>query len=133
MKNIFIIGVFLLVASCKVVPQNQQITVASGGGFTNLWHQYTLQADGQLIHKVSNVDSSMVLKTISKSKTRHFFKQIEALKLGEHPQNEPGNMSYYVQFSERKKFSHKVQWGDSKMPADSIKTFYDSFMELVKK
>ena len=118
--------------SCKSVPENQQITVASGGGITGVWHEYTLKADGQLLHKSSNVDSSEVIKTLSKSKTKDFFKQIEALKLSDKKMDEPGNMSYTVQFSERKKFAHKVQWGDKKMPADSVKTFYDTFMALVK-
>ena len=70
--------------------------------------------------------------SISKSKAKVFFKQIEALKLDEKKMDEPGNMSYYVQFSERKKFSHKVQWGGKIMPSDSVKNFYDGFMELVK-
>jgi hypothetical protein len=78
------------------------------------------------------VDSSEVVKTLSKSKTKDFFKQIEALKLNEKNMDEAGNMSYTVQFSERKKFAHKVQWGDKKMPTDSVKTFYDSFMALLK-
>ena len=121
-----------LIFGCKSVPENQQITIASGGGITGVWHEYTLKADGQVLHKASNVDTAEVVKTISKSKVRAFFKQIEALKLDEKKMDEPGNMSYYVQFSERKKFSHKVQWGDKKMPSDSVKTFYDGFMELVK-
>jgi hypothetical protein len=126
----FLLATFIF--SCKSVPENQQITVASGGGVTGVWHEYTLKADGQLLHKASNVDSVEVIKTLSKSKTKGFFKQIEALKLNEKGAGEPGNMSYTVQFSERKKFAHKVQWGDTKMPTDSVKTFYDSFMELVK-
>ena len=121
-----------LIFSCKSVHENQQITIASGGGVTGVWHEYTLKADGQVLHKASNVDTAEVIKTISKSKVRAFFKQIEALKLDEKKMDEPGNMSYYVQFSERKRFSHKVQWGDQKMPSDSVKTFYDGFMELVK-
>ena len=126
----FLLTTFIF--SCKSVPENQQITVASGGGFTGVWHEYTLKADGQVLHKASNVDTAEVVKTISKSKVRAFFKQIEALKLDEKKMDKPGNMSYYVQFSERKRFSHKVQWGDKKMPSDSVKTFYDGFMELVK-
>ena len=126
----FLLATFIF--SCKSVPENQQIIVASGGGITGVWHEYTLKADGQLLHKASNVDSSEVVKTLSKSKTKDFFKQIEALKLNEKEAGEPGNMSYTVQFSERKKFAHKVQWGDTKMPADSVKTFYDSFMALMK-
>ena len=121
-----------LIFSCKSVPENQQITIASGGGFTGVWHEYTLKADGQILHKASNVDTAEMVKTISKSKAKAFFKQIEALKLDEKKMDEPGNMSYYVQFSERKKFSHKVQWSDKIMPSDSVKTFYDGFMELVK-
>jgi hypothetical protein len=126
----FLLATFIF--SCKSVPENQQITVASGGGVTGVWHEYTLKADGQLLHKASNVDSVEVVKTLSKSKTKDFFKQIEALKLSDKKMDEPGNMSYTVQFSERKKFSHKVQWGDKTMPSDSVKTFYDGFMELVK-
>lgn len=126
----FLLAMFIF--SCKSVPENQQITVASGGGITGVWNEYTLKADGQLLHKASNVDSSEVVKTLSKSKTKYFFKQIEALKLNEKNMDEPGNMSYTVQFSERKKFAHKVQWGDKKMPPDSVKTFYDSFMALMK-
>ena len=122
----------IFIFSCKSVPENQQITIASGGGVTGVWHEYTLKADGQVLHKASNVDTAEVVKTISKSKAKAFFKQIEALKLDEKKMDEPGNMSYYVQFSERKKFSHKVQWGNQKMPSDSVKTFYDGFMELVK-
>lgn len=132
MKKLFLLLSAIVIASCKSVPENQQITVASGGGFTGVWHEYTLKPDGQVLHKASNVDTTEVVKTISKSKAKAFFKQIEALKLNEHKMDEPGNMSYYVQFSERKKFSHKVQWGDKTMPSDSVKMFYDGFMELVK-
>ena len=103
----FLLATFIF--SCKSVPENQQITIASGGGITGVWHEYTLKADGQVLHKASNVDTAEVVKTISKSKAKAFFKQIEALKLDEKKMDEPGNMSYYVQFSERKKFSHKVQ------------------------
>ncbi len=126
----FLLLTFMI--SCKSVPENQQITVASGGGITGIWHEYTLKPDGQILHKASNVDSTEVVKTLSKSKTKNFFKQIEVLKLDEKKMDEPGNMSYFVQFSERKKFSHKVQWGDKTMPADSVKTFYDTFMALVR-
>jgi hypothetical protein len=126
----FLLATFIF--SCKSVPENQEITIASGGGITGVWHQYTLKPDGQVLHKASNVDTVEVVKTISKSKAKAFFKQIEALKLDQNKMDEPGNMSYYVQFSERKKFSHKVQWGDKIMPSDSVKTFYDGFMELVK-
>jgi hypothetical protein len=132
MKKYITFLLFTFMISCKSVPENQQITVASGGGVTGVWHEYTLKADGQLLHKASNEDSTTLVKTLSKSKTKDFFKQIEALKLNEKEAGEPGNMSYRVQFSERKKFAHKVQWGDTKMPADSVKTFYDTFMELVK-
>jgi len=41
-------------------------------------------------------------------------------------------MSYTVQFSERKKFSYKVQWGNTKKTSDSVKVFYRNFMALVK-
>ena len=132
MKKYLTLLLATLIFSCKSVPENQQITVASGGGITGVWHEYTLKADGQVLHKASNEDSTTVVKTISKSKAKAFFKQMEALKLDEKKMDEPGNMSYYVQFSERKKFAHKVQWGDTKMPADSVKTFYDGFMALVK-
>lgn len=132
MKRIFTFLLLTFMISCKSVPENQQITVASGGGFTGVWHEYTLKPDGQILHKASNVDSVEVVKTLSKSKTKKFFKEIETLKLDEKKMDEPGNMSYYVQFSEHKKFSHKVQWGDKTMPADSVKTFYNTFMELLK-
>ena len=71
----------ILVFSCKSIPENQQITIASGGGVTGVWQEYTLKADGQVLHKASNVDTAEVVKTISKSKAKAFFKQIEALKL----------------------------------------------------
>jgi hypothetical protein len=127
---IFLLATFIF--SCKSVPENQQITIASGGGVTGVWHEYTLKADGQILHKASNVDTAEVVKTISKSKAKGFFKQIEALKLQEKPEGEAGNLTHYVQFSERKKFSRKVQWADNKAPTDSVKTFYDGFMELLK-
>ena len=132
MKKYLTFLLVIFIFSCKSVPENQQITVASGGGVTGVWHEYILKADGQLLHKASNEDSATVVKTLSKSKTKNFFKQIEALKLSEKEAGEPGNMSYTVQFSERKKFSHKVQWADKKMPTDSVKTFYNAFMALVK-
>ena len=132
MKKYITFLLLTFIISCKSVPENQQITVASGGGVTGVWHEYTLKANGQLLHKASNQDSATVVKTLSKSKTKDFFKQIEALKLNEKEAGEPGNMSYTVQFSERKKFSHKIQWGDKMMPTDSVKTFYNGFMELVK-
>ena len=132
MKKLFFLLSVITIVGCKSVPENQQITIASGGGITGVWHEYTLKPDGQVLHKASNVDTAAVVKTISKSKAKAFFKQIEALKLNQNKMDEPGNMSYYVQFSERKKFSHKVQWGDKTMPSDSVKTFYYGFMELVK-
>ena len=132
MKKYITLLLLTFIISCKSVPENRQITVASGGGVTGVWHEYTLKADGQLLHKASNEDSATVVKTLSKSKTKYFFKQIEALKLNEKNMDEPGNMSYTVQFSERKKFAHKVQWGDKRLPVDSVKTFYDTFMALVK-
>jgi hypothetical protein len=127
---IFLLTTFII--SCKSVPENQQITIATGGGVTGVWHEYTLKPDGQILHKASNVDSTEVVKTVSKSKAKDFFKKIEALKLQNKPEGEPGNLTHYVQFSERKKFSHKVQWADNKVPTDSVKTFYDEFMELMK-
>ena len=132
MKKHLTFLLIIFIFSCKSVPKNQQITGASGGGITGVWHEYTLKADGLLLHKASNEDSATVVKNLSKSKKKDFFKQIEALKLNEKEAGEPGNMFYTVQFSERKKFAHKVQWGDTKMPADSVKTFYDTFMALVK-
>jgi hypothetical protein len=118
---------------CKSIPKAQQITIGSGGGFTNLWHKYTLSPNGDMHHYVSNYDTTFLEKKITQSLTKKMFEQVEALKLDSLAMDEPGNISYFIEFSEGEKFKYKIQWNNQNKAPDSVLTFFEDFKALLKK
>jgi hypothetical protein len=131
MKTKLFFATILLIFGCKSVPKGQQITVGSGGGITGIWNEYTLQPDGQISVKNSKVDTLQKVVKLSKSDTKMIFKKASELKLDTLKLDSPGNMSYFVKFSDKDKFDYKVLWGGEKTPPDSVKKFYKDFMGFV--
>ncbi len=131
--RLYFLATCFLIMGCKSIPKAQQITIGSGGGFTNLWHKYTLSANGDMHHYVSNYDTTFLEKKISKDITKQMFEQVKDLKLDSMSMDEPGNISYFVEFSEGNKFKHKIQWNNQNKAPDSVMTFFENFKALLKK
>ncbi|WP_044172603.1 hypothetical protein [Flectobacillus major] len=133
MKKLLFMTSLLGVLSCKSIPNDQLITVGSGGGFTGIWHQYSLKPSGEIVHKSSKTDSTEHITQLSKTKAKQFFAEITTLRLDSLALNETGNMNYFIEFSEGKKGTRKVQWSNSQMAPDSLKKFYRKFMDTLPK
>lgn len=131
-KNLLLFSLTLLFG-CKTIPKAQVITVGSGGGFTGVWQEYSLKPTGEILRHTSKPDTNVLVMTLSKSDTKKIFKEIVSLDLSKKQLDEPGNMSYFLSFAEGDKFSYRVVWGGKTPPADSVKQFYKSFMEVVNK
>ena len=130
-KNLLLFLSLGLLVGCKSIPKEQLITVGTGGGFAGTWQEYALKPNGEVLRHTSKPDTNTLIATLPKVVTKQLFKDIVALDLAHKQLDEPGNMSYFVSFSEGNKFTYKVLWGEKTAPADSVKQFYKSFMQVV--
>jgi len=121
--------------STKYTPANfpeSQITFGSGGGITGLVTDYTLLENGQLFKRNSRDNEFEALPKIKSKLTKQMFKNYNFLGIGDFTTNDPGNMSYFIQFKDKDNKEHKITWNDQSEVDDKVKTYYSLLTSLTK-
>jgi len=122
--------------SSKYTPEDypaKQITFGSGGGFAGTYTHYYLFDNGQLFTNSTADKTYKKLKKVKKAQVTQIFRNFEVMNMKSYQVNDPGNMSYYMEFKE-KESSHKIQWGGNNQKLNkNVQTIYDILMSLTKK
>lgn len=128
--------VFLLF-SCKTKQYTlqeytgPQITFGNGGGFTGLYTHYILLENGQLFKKKGKEEDYTAIEAVRKKEAKQIFKDYQELNLAKVELNEPGNMTYYVEYK-NEEGRHTMTWGGTnEMPSDEVKSFYRALNNLI--
>lgn len=130
--------VVFLFSSCKTkqytMEENPEpmITFGSGGGFTGQSTFYTLFKNGQLYKKKGLRGEHTPLENVKKKEVLQIFKNYEVLNLAEVNINEPGNMSYFIEFKDENGV-HRMTWGgNTTSPSNDLLLFYKLLMNTTK-
>lgn len=126
------IFVFQHCKSTQYTPEDypaRQIVFGSGGGFAGTYNHFYLFENGQLFKNSSTNPNFVKVKTIKKKQVSQLFDNYDNLHFENIKINDPGNMSFYVEFKTKDK-SHKMLWGGNNKTIDpNVKTVYDILMK----
>lgn len=112
--------------------EKKSISFGKGGGFTGMTTSFVLLQNGQLFKQEKDTNF-VLLKTIPAKEVKALFKEITTQNIATTKLNAPGNMSYFIQFEDKKNdLNNRITWGDAKNPVEgNIKDFYKKLMSLV--
>jgi len=127
------LSAFLFSCSC---PNKQQkassafieINFGSGGGFTGLSTNYTLQSSRE-VFKQSNGELSKI-NEISKKEAWNISKTLKEIDFYNLKLTEKGNMTYFIEVKSEGSVN-KVSWTDSSQSPE-IKEFYKTLVSTLK-
>lgn len=141
MKQFYLVASFaflFIFSNCKTTkytpetfPVNQ-IIFGDGGGFAGIITEYVLLENGQLFTKTSVKEGYDELESIKKADAARFFEQMNALRLHKFDVHHPGNLYYFLRFT-NEELDHTLTWGagDYNLRKD-IMDFYKSLKAMVK-
>ncbi len=109
-----------------------KIVFGSSGGFTGVSKEHILLPDGQLFKAGMDGKSRNAEGKIDKNLAKQMISNFKALGFDQLELNDPGNMTYFIDYSENGK-NHRVVWGGgrSEIPKE-LKPYYHTLMGLVK-
>jgi len=137
----YFIFLIIILLSCSqkmnkknLLPENytgEQLIFGSGGGFTNLVHEYRLLENRRFFHKKSTDSTFSELQKQDSKVTKQLFEKSRVLFNEVKDLNEPGNLYYFIRFQKEGK-TQKIIWGSSKgnVP-EKAKDLYKELMNLV--
>lgn len=109
-----------------------KITFGSGGGFTGQSTFYALFKNGQLYKKKGIKEPYVELDKVDKKEAIQIFKNYEVLKIAEMEINEPGNLSYFIEYNDENG-DHRLTWGGTAVkPSPDLLLFYKLLMKTTK-
>ncbi len=135
---ILVLCLSLVLSNCKTTkytPENfpvNQIIFGDGGGFSGIITEYLLLENGQIFHKTSTKEGYSEMESIKKKEAEVFFEQLNELRLHKLDINHPGNLYYFLRFT-NEELDHTITWGtgDYNLRKD-IMDFYKSLKSLTK-
>lgn len=136
LKIYAILGIGLLLFSLNAMAcksKEKTIEFGSGGGFTGAYKEYILLSNGDLFTATNDTVLGEKIKTLDKATTKQLFEEADKLDPGTWTVNDPGNMTYYLNYFDGKN-KMKAKWGGTTTPpSDNLKKFYDHIKSLISK
>jgi hypothetical protein len=129
-----ILFLLLLVVQKSMAQKNEQIVIGSGGGFTGRWEFYKLKANGEVSYRVNLASNFEKIGKISKKEATVYFDQVKALQLDSLDVNQPGNLSYLIEYHIDEAIQ-RVIWGgsvDTMTPPQLTRFYADLLQTLIK-
>jgi hypothetical protein len=127
MKKIY--SLLFLVSFCSILSaQNRYITIGNGGGFSGSVTIFKITPDGKVLKGKGLVEIKYAeYGKLKKRKVSTFIKSISK-QTSSLNFNHPGNLYYFLSYSEDGK-ERKVIWGDSSHSVnESIQKLYDDIV-----
>jgi len=122
--------------SGKYTPEDYpdaQIMFGSGGGFAGTYNHYYLFENGELFKNSTAKPAFEKVKKVKKSVAKQIFNNYKTFKFQEYQLDDPGNMSYYMEYKNGDN-KHKIQWGGNNQKIDpNVQTIYKILTNLTKK
>jgi hypothetical protein len=108
------------------------IVFGNGGGFTGQVVEYVLDGNGTFLKNDKLKSEITVLPTLKPSQTKKLFKQLQTMQFDTINFNHPGNMYYFLRYSQSDK-THEVVWGDPNytLPGE-VQQFYQLLISKTK-
>lgn len=132
-----IVGV-LAISACKSnksTPDTytkKMITFGNMGGFAGTTNSYTVLDNGQFFKKQPRSEVVNPIKNIKKRDAGQIFSNYESLGIDKMTINDPGNLTYFIQFkngSEEK----ELKWGGTQEEVPQyLKLFFTNLMTLAR-
>ena len=137
MRSIFFVlaslAAVLLWSHCKAKEQYtaetlpaEQLIFRYGGGFTGEYKSYMLLPNGQLFSRNEVIQRLPFrpIKPIGQKLAKDFFDTFKEQKFGELGYDDPGNMTYSIEYIKGQDTS-KVVWGGSTVkPTEELRTYW---------
>ncbi len=135
---LMILSCLFLFQYCKTTtytPENypaRQIVFGSGGGFAGTYNHFYLFENGELYKNSSTDAAYKKVKKLKKQQVAQLFNNYEKMGLKDYKINDPGNMSFYVEFKIGDN-NHKMLWGGTNETVDpNVKTIYSILTRFTK-
>ena len=114
--SLLLFSAIILSASCSSTQNmdktsEKAIIFGNGGGFTGQVVEYVLDGNGTFLKNDKLKSEITVLPTLKPSQTKKLFKQLQTMQFDTIKFNHPGNMYYFMRYSQSDK-THEVVWGD---------------------
>ena len=111
---------------------NARINFGNGGGFSGMVNEYVLLDNGQLLKKLTQVDSFELVTTIEKNQTTQLFENYKFLNIGNLQYNQPGNMYRFIRFNHQGT-EHQIIWPGTQYPEQhpNLKIFHGNLKSLI--
>ena len=111
----------------------RQLTFGSGGGFSGTARSYVLHENGDLWVRERATDSLKLHKTLREKQTKQFFQSADQLQLDKYKFNHPGNVYYFVEYSNpKKRLKQKITWGAPKQKVSVyVQRFYNQLTKTI--
>ncbi len=109
-----------------------RINFGHGGGFSGMVTEYVLLDNGDLLKKLTQVDSFEIVTTIDKDQTTQLFENYKFLNIESVDCNEPGNMYRYIHFH-HEDTDHKIMWSSGQYPDryPTLKIFHQNLNSFI--
>lgn len=124
--------------SCKSQKHNfddtkgDMITIGSGGGFAGTFHSYYISEDG-LIFEMNSLDKNKIyIGQLESNIVKQLFSVYKMMHLDQKVVNNPGNMSYFLEYKTEDKTYKSVWTKDIEAGADHS-LFYKNAMSFINK
>lgn len=131
MKLLYLFG-FLIICSFSSLAQNKFITVGSGGGFTGAVTTYKITPQGKVlkgkgIGEIKFTECGKIKRSVAKK----MFTSASGLMPANNSFNHPGNLYYFLKYTEDGK-EQIITWGDAEHPVpDEIKKLYEEIQARI--
>lgn len=128
-KTFMILASILLLISCRSKQQSYDdfkgkiITIGKGGGISGAYDEFSVLENGQLFHFNTLTKERVNYGKLENNITDQIFHNYDLLKIGEKNVNLPGNMNYFVQFSENGNVTRSL-WSDMDSADTQLVLFY---------
>ena len=132
---LMIVSLLHINATCKKQKSKQveKITVGSGGGFTGVTKEYTIQKDGSVFFLQGPKKEAEGFGKISKKHLHEITKKSEQADFQSLELNEPGNIYYYIEITEKGK-NHRVSWSSQNSEnGKKMQELYAYIMDIILK
>ncbi len=118
--------------SAQIEPKNSDcLVIGNGGGITGRWEFYKIKANGEVLYKENVLTDYEKIGKISKKTTESYFQQIQDLKLDSLALNQPGNMSFMIEFQNDNN-KQKALWSGPKNSSEVPKALTEFYETLIK-
>ncbi|MCH8905111.1 MAG: hypothetical protein IIA45_14490 [Bacteroidetes bacterium] len=110
----------------------EYVIFGNGGGASGLVEEYKVTKDGCLFYRDTKAQFDKI-GLIKRGEIRKIFRDIRTINLSTSKIIKPGNLYFFIRYSERNKLIIDITWGEPGfLPPQEIIDIYDSLIKKTK-